>query len=109
MLARIFRQSVCWTGGAVMSVLTDKLRALAEAQKGTDLGGLLQWAAMHIESLEETLDDARQFWAEEEAERIRLERTLHEAKLQIEGVIELLSKSICPPIDFAKDMARTSI
>lgn len=32
-----------------MSELTDKLRSAGELHKGTDLGGLLQWAALHID------------------------------------------------------------
>ena len=38
-----------------MSELTDKLRAAGEANKGTDLGSLLQWAALHIDEQAEAL------------------------------------------------------
>ncbi len=44
-----------------MSELTDKLKDAAQAHKGTGLGGLLQWAMLHIEAQEDTL-------AEKEAE-----------------------------------------
>jgi hypothetical protein len=40
-----------------MSELTDKLRTEAQANKGTDLGCILQWAALHIEAQDEALAD----------------------------------------------------
>ena len=41
-----------------MSELTEKLHDLAwNHHKGTDLGGTLQWAKLHIESLEEAARD----------------------------------------------------
>ena len=40
-----------------MSELIDKLNAAAQAHKGTDLGGLLQWAMLHIEAQDEVLTD----------------------------------------------------
>ena len=40
-----------------MSELIDKLRSAAQQHKGTDIGGLLHWAALHIESQEEALAD----------------------------------------------------
>ena len=33
-----------------MSELTEALRTHGQQHRGTDLGGLLQWAALHIES-----------------------------------------------------------
>jgi hypothetical protein len=42
--------------GVVMSELIDRLRAAQEAHRGTDLGGLLQWAATHIESQQEAAE-----------------------------------------------------
>lgn len=42
-----------------MSELTDRLQAEGLAHKGTDLGGLLQWAALHIASQDEALSETR--------------------------------------------------
>ena len=38
-----------------MSELTDSLRAHGQRHMGTDLGGLLQWAALHIDAQDEAL------------------------------------------------------
>lgn len=38
-----------------MSELTDSLRAHGQRHLGTDLGGLLQWAALHIDAQDEAL------------------------------------------------------
>jgi hypothetical protein len=43
-----------------MSDLTKALIKSAESHKGTDLGGLLQWAALHIESQDEALAALRE-------------------------------------------------
>ena len=42
-----------------MSELTDSLRTHGLQHKGTHLGGLLQWAALHIESQDQALADLR--------------------------------------------------
>ena len=38
-----------------MSDLTDSLRAHGQQHQGTDLGGVLQWAALHIDNQDEAL------------------------------------------------------
>ena len=60
-----------------MSTLTEAIRKHGEAAKGTDLGGVLQWAALHIEAQDEALAELRAEHAAEEAERLRLESALH--------------------------------
>lgn len=47
-----------------MSELTDKLLAAAEQNRGTGLGGLLQWASLHVKSQDEALAGLRQENAE---------------------------------------------
>ena len=84
--------------------LTDKLRAAGEAHRGTELGGLLQWAVLHIDELTETLAESQAAHTEEEAERIRLERAMHDAKTDIEAALAKVSYPLCPPIEFARDL-----
>ena len=59
-----------------MSELTEALRTHGQQHRGTDLGGLLQWAALHIESQEEALAELREEHAREERERMGLEGAL---------------------------------
>jgi hypothetical protein len=87
-----------------MSELTEKLRAAGEAHKGTDLGGLLQWAALHIESQDEALSGLSEEHAQEEAERIKLEGALHAAKGKIQEAMDSLTAAWCPPVEFGRDM-----
>jgi hypothetical protein len=88
-----------------MSELATRLRTAGEQHKGTDLGGLLQWAALHIEGQDEALDDAHQEYQNEERERLRLESALHTAKLAVESALASLNAPLCPPIEFARDLA----
>lgn len=87
-----------------MSELTDKLRSAGEQHKGTELGGLMQWAALHIESQDDALADARQEHEDEERERLRLERALHKAKSIMEDAIAAIAAPLCPPIELGRDM-----
>ena len=84
--------------------LTDKLRAAGEAWCGTELGGLLQWAVLHIDELTETLDQYRVDFEDELNERIRLERAMHEAKTAIEAALAKVSYPLCPPIELGRDL-----
>jgi phage host-nuclease inhibitor protein Gam len=86
-----------------MSELTDKLRGAGEQHKGTDLGGLLQWAALHIADQDEALAELREEHAEEERERIRLERAMFDAKGAIEAALTAISAPMCPPIELGRD------
>lgn len=87
-----------------MSELTDKLRAAGEQHKGTDLGGLLQWAALHIDSQDEALSELLAEHAEEESERLRLERAMHAAKQAIEAALSAVTAQACPPIELGRDL-----
>jgi hypothetical protein len=88
-----------------MSELIARLHEAGNTHKGTDLGGLLQWAALHIESQDEALADARQELEEEQAERIRLETSLHTAKTATEYALKTLQDAYIPPIDFDRDFS----
>ena len=88
-----------------MSTLTEAIRKHGEAAKGTDLGGVLQWAALHIEAQEEALAELRAEHAAEEAERLRLESALHEAGQAIEAAMAAIRQPLCPPIELGRDYA----
>lgn len=88
-----------------MSELVDRLKNAGHAHKGTDLGSLLQWAALHIESQDEALADVRHEHATEERERLRLEGALHAAKQAVEAALASINAPMCPPIELAQDMA----
>lgn len=87
-----------------MTTITDLLRTSGEQQKGTELGGLLQWAALHIESLEEALQASRLEHALEEVKRIRLEGAMHAAKQAVEAALESVSV-VVPLVEFGRDLA----
>ena len=55
-----------------MSELTDRLAKAGEQHKGTDLGGLLQWAVLHIADQDEALADVREEHANEPLRTVRL-------------------------------------
>lgn len=84
--------------------LVRRLEVAGQGYKGTDLGGLLQWAALHIDSQDKALADVRAELANEERERLRLEAALHDATTSIEGVLATLRAPVCPPIEFGRDM-----
>ena len=86
-----------------MSDLTDKLRTSGEAHKGTDLGGLLQWAALHIDSQDEALAELRAEHAEEMSERLRLERAIHNTKQAMESALATIKAPVCPAIELNRD------
>lgn len=88
-----------------MSELTNKLTAAGQQHQGTELGGLLQWAVLHIQSQDEALTEVREELANEESERIRLERVLYEAKKAAEATVTALSPGLVPPVQLARNHA----
>ena len=86
-----------------MSDLTEALRTHGQQHRGTDLGGLLQWAALHIESQDEALADLRDELKREEGERLRLESALLEAGNTVEAALAAIRKPLCPPIELGRD------
>lgn len=88
-----------------MSKLTEKLLAAGEQHRGTDLGGLLQWAALHIDSQDEALEELHEQYADERAERQRLERSAHDAKEAIEAALAAVAATLRPDIEIGRDFA----
>ena len=86
-----------------MSDLTEALRTHGQKHRGTDLGGLLQWAALHIESQDEALAELREEHAREERERMGLEGALGVAKEAIEAALAAVNTPLCPPIELGRD------
>jgi hypothetical protein len=87
-----------------MSELTEKLKAEGDRHKGTEFGGLLQWAALHIADQDEALAELRDEHASEERARLHLERALHEAKHAVEAALAAITAPLCPPIEFGRDL-----
>lgn len=85
--------------------LPDELRHHGQQHKGTELGKVLQWAALHIESQDEALAELREAHAEEENERLRLEDAMHQARQAIEDAHRTINRPLCPPVELARDMA----
>lgn len=85
--------------------LAARLTAAGLEHRGTDLGGLLQWAALHIASQDEALADTRAELAAEERERLRLEVAMHHAKTAIEQALGAVGGAIFAPPQFASDHA----
>lgn len=83
--------------------LTDALRTHGQQHKGTDLGGLLQWAALHVESQDDALAEVREELAREERQRLGLEVALHHARNAIEAALAAINSPLCPPIELARD------
>lgn len=85
--------------------LVARLTAAGLEHRGTDLGGLLQWAALHIASQDEALADTRAELALEERERQRLEVAMTHAKAAIEQALGAVTGAICTPPIFEIDHA----
>lgn len=86
-----------------MSELTDSLRAHGQQHMGTDLGGLLQWAALHIDAQDEALAELREEYAREKSDRMGLEGAMGAAKEAIEAALAAVSKPLCQPIELGRD------
>lgn len=88
-----------------MSELTEKLTKAAAGYKGTEFGGLLQWAVLHIQSQDEALASIRDELEIESNERIRLERAIHTARQQLDAIDVALTGGLPVNIDLARDHA----
>ena len=88
-----------------MSELADKLTAAGQQHHGTEFGGLLQWAALHIADQDEALAELRIELETEQAERLRLERAIHTARQAISEVDAGLRGDLPINIALAKDHA----
>ena len=87
-----------------MSELTDSLRTHGLQHKGTHLGGLLQWAALHTESQDQALADLREEHAREENDRMQMEGALSAAKEAIEAALAAVNSPLRRPIELGRDM-----
>lgn len=88
-----------------MRQLIDELTEQGKQHKGGELGGLLQWAALHIASQNEAIEQWAIDFEDEHRERIKFERALHEAKQAIESALAMVSAPLCPPIELGRDFA----
>lgn len=70
--------------------LTEKLNEAGQQHKGTDLGALLQWAMLHIQSQDEALETANQECDTARTERDHLLKTLEKAKEAHRLMVEAL-------------------
>ena len=84
--------------------LIDQLTQAAQEHSGSELHKLLTWAALHIESQDEALAEARSEWDAEAKERMRLESALHASASQLEEVLIGLRAVWCPPVELGRDL-----
>ena len=86
---------------------TDLITALqthGQQHKGTDLGGLLQWAALHIQAQADAIEELRADFEEEHNERLRFEKAAHDARAAIDAALAQINETMpAPPLDFATD------
>jgi hypothetical protein len=86
---------------------TDLITALqthGHLHKGTDLGGVLQWAILHIQNQAEAIEELRADFEEEHDERLRFEKAAHDAKAAIDAALAAITEAMpAQPLDFARD------
>lgn len=86
---------------------TDLITALqthGQLHKGTDLGGVLQWAILHIQSQAEAIEELRASFEEEHDERLSFEKAAHNAKAAIDAALSAITEAMpAEPLDFARD------
>lgn len=88
--------------------LITALQTHGQLHKGTDLGGVLQWAILHIQSqaeaIEELIEELRDDFEEEHNERLRFEKAAHDAKAAIDAALAAITEAMpAEPPDFARD------
>lgn len=86
-----------------MTDIITQLQAAGQQHKGTDLGGLLQWAALHIANQDEAIAELREGFASEEAERLRLEAALQAAKEAAEAALAAINAAVFVPLELSRD------
>ena len=86
---------------------TDLITALqthGQLHKGTDLGGVLQWAILHIQNQAEAIEELHADFEEEHEERLRFEKAAHSAKAAIDAALAAIAEAMpAQPLDFARD------
>lgn len=88
-----------------MSRLIDKLFEAGQSNKNTNLGGVIQWAMLHIESQDKALEELQDDLAREVGNRVLLENALLIATQAVDAALVALKHPICPPIEFTRDIA----
>ena len=84
--------------------LITALQTHGQLHKGTDLGGVLQWAILHIQSQAEAIEELRADFEEEHNERLRFEKAAHSAKAAIDEALAAITEAMpTEPLDFARD------
>ena len=84
--------------------LITALQTLGHLHKGTDLGGVLQWAILHIQSQAEAIEELRADFEEEHDERLRFEKAAHSAKAAIDAALAAITEAMpAEPLDFSRD------
>lgn len=84
--------------------LITALQTHGQMHKGTDLGGVLQWAILHIQSQAEAIEELRADFEEEHNERLRFEKAAHSAKAAIDAALAAITDAMpAEPLDFATD------
>jgi hypothetical protein len=80
------------------------LQTHGQMHKGTDLGGVLQWAILHIQNQAEAIEELRADFEEEHDERLRFEKAAHDAKAAIDAALAAITEAMpAQPLDFARD------
>ena len=80
------------------------LQTHGQLHKGTDLGGVLQWAILHIQSQAEAIEELRADFEEEHNERLSFEKAAHSAKAAIDAALAAITEAMpAQPLDFATD------
>ena len=80
------------------------LQTHGQLHKGTDLGGVLQWAILHIQSQAEAIEELRADFEEEHNERLSFEKAAHSAKAAIDAALSAITEAMpAQPLDFASD------
>ena len=84
--------------------LITTLQTHGEVHKGTDLGGVLQWAILHIQSQAEAIEELRADFEEEHNERLSFEKAAHDARAAIDAALAAITEAMpAQPLDFATD------
>lgn len=86
-----------------MSELIQKLTGAAKDHKGTDLGGLLQWAALHIEGQDKALKDLLEQQRIDDAQSARTIASIHRAQQAIWDAWNASVDATPAEIEFARD------
>lgn len=88
-----------------MSELTAKLELMSLNYDGSQIGELLKWAKLHIESQDDALSEVRTELEEEQNERIKMEQAIHDARIKLAEVSIMLNYSRPVNIELARDHA----